>query len=120
MDNWKQVGMPSNRAEMLSVAVRANMRKRRDLPIAQAIQPVAAVAWAVVDGLADDQQLFAAAMQAQEALALHVGAFPERALLSQVIADCAPEDDAPAADGEAAGEGDEAPAGAQPAEREVA
>ena len=45
MHDWKLVGMPSNRAEMLSMAVRANMRKRRDLPIAMALQPVAAVAW---------------------------------------------------------------------------
>jgi hypothetical protein len=54
MDNWQKAGMPSNRAEMLSVAVRANMRKKKDLPIAMALQPVAAVAWAVVDGLADE------------------------------------------------------------------
>jgi len=93
MHDWKLVGMPSNRAEMLSMAVRANMRKRRDLPIAMALQPVAAVAWAVVDGLDDEQQLFEAALEAQGKLALRVGAVPERGLLSQVIADCAPEDD---------------------------
>lgn len=92
MDNWTQAGMPSNRAEMLSIAVRANMRRKRDLPIALALQPVAAVAWAVVDGLADEQQLFEAALEAQGKLALRVGAFPERGLLGQVIADCAPEE----------------------------
>ena len=93
MQDWKQVGMPSNRAETLSIAVRANMSQERDLPIALALQPVAALAWAVVDGLADEEQLFDAAMKAQAMLALRVGAFPERGLLSQVIADCAPEDD---------------------------
>ena len=93
MHDWKLVGMPSNRAEMLSMAVRANMRKKRDLPIALALQPVAAVAWAVVDGLTDEEQLFLAAMEAQAQIALYVGAVPERALLGQVIADCAPDDD---------------------------
>jgi hypothetical protein len=90
MDNWQKVGMPSNRAEMLSVAVRANMRKKKDLPIAMALQPVAATAWAVVDGLADEADLFAAALEAQKAIALRVGAFPERGLLDQVMSDCAP------------------------------
>lgn len=97
MGEWDAVGMPSNRAEMLSMAVRANMRKKRDLPVAMALQPVAAAAWAVVDGLLGEEQLFDAAMRAQERLALHVGAFPERALLGQVIGDVAPgdPDDAP-------------------------
>ena len=95
MGPWQQVGMPSNRAEMLTVAVKANMRKKRDLPIALALQPVAAVAWAMVDGTADDDQLLQAALEAQAKLALRVGAFPERNLLAQVIADCAPDDEVP-------------------------
>ncbi len=106
MNDWMQVGMPSNRAEMLSAAVGANMGSARDLPIAVAMQPVAAVAWAMVDGLATEADLFAAAIVAQHALALHVGAFPERGLLGQVLSDCAPAEmepplgaDPPARDG---------------------
>ncbi len=117
MHDWKLVGMPSNRAEMLSMAVRANMRKRRDLPIALALQPVAAVAWAVVDGLAGEEELFEAALEAQARLALRVGAFPERGLLSQVIADCAPEDDGDEVEDEAE---HVLPAEPAPAQREAA
>lgn len=91
MVEWEKLGMPSNRAEFLSGAVRANMKKAKDLPIAQALQPVAAVAWAVVDGLMDDDQLLAAAVAAQKKLALHLGAIPERALLIDVIEDCTAE-----------------------------
>ena len=86
-DQWCDGELPSNRAEVLSAAVRANMRRRRDLPIAFALQPVAAVAWAVVDGLATDEDLLAAALHARAELALRVGAYPERELLGLVIRD---------------------------------
>lgn len=91
MGEWEKLGMPSNRAEFLSGAVRANLKKPKDLPIAQALQPVAAVAWAVVDGLVDDEQLLAEAVAAQKKLVLHSGAISERALLIQVIEDCTAE-----------------------------
>ena len=106
------------------MALRANMRKERDLPIALALQPVAALAWAVVDGLSDEQELFAAAVEAQDKLALQMGAFAERGLLGQIISECAPdEDDSDGEDDADAGadEGaDEAPSLETPDEQEVA
>ena len=84
----QEEGVASNRAEVLSIAVRANMHRGRDLPIAEALQPVAAVAWAVVDGLADHEQLLATAQCALSRLALHIGAFEERKMLNRVIWDC--------------------------------
>ena len=125
MEKWKAAGMRSNRAEMVSAAVQANLRRRKDLPIAQALQPVAAVAWAVVDGLAGEDQLFAVTLEAEKKIALHTGAFAERMLLGQILCECAPdEDDAgdDPADGdgnEAAGETDAADADAAPATGEV-
>lgn len=128
MEKWKAAGMRSNRAEMVSAAVQANLRRRKDLPIAQALQPVAAVAWAVVDGLAGEDELFAATLEAEKKIALHTGAFAERMLLGQILCECAPdeddEDDAgdDPADGdgnEAAGETDAADADAAPATGEV-
>lgn len=124
MDKLKQAGMRSNRAEIVSSALRANMRRERDLPIALALQPVAALAWAVVDGLSDEQELFEAAVEAQEKLALQVGAFAERGLLGQIISECAPDEDDTDGEGDAdpgADEGaDEAPSLEAPDEQEVA
>jgi len=100
VDKWKTAGVRSNRAEVVSAALRANMRRKKDLPIALALQPVAAVAWAVVDGLAGEDELFAVALEAQDKLALHVGAFAERGLLGQIISECAPDEAEDEEDGE--------------------
>ena len=80
-------GKESQRAEVLSTAVAANMRRKKYLPIAYAMQPVAACAWAVVDGLASEADLHAEALAALKKLELHAKAFPERNLLSKVAED---------------------------------
>ena len=80
-------GKESQRAEVLSTAVAANMRRKKYLPIAYAMQPVAACAWAVVDGLAGEADLHAEALAALKKLELHAKAFPERNLLSKVAED---------------------------------
>ncbi len=83
-------GQLSARAEVLTTAVRANMRKKRDLPIAQALQPVATLAWGVVDGLSTDLELYEATQAALDGLALRIGAFPEKMLLSRVLNEVCP------------------------------
>ena len=80
-------GKDSQRAEVLSTAVAANMRRKKYLPIAYAMQPVAACAWAVVDGLASEADLHVEALAALKKLELHAKAFPERNLLSKVAED---------------------------------
>lgn len=114
MEKWKAAGMKSNRAEMVSAAVQANLRRKKDLPIALALQPVAAVAWAAVDGLAGEDELFAVTLEAETKIALHTGAFAERMLLGQILCECAPDED-----DEAAGETDAADADVAPATGEV-
>ncbi len=83
-------GQLSARAEVLTTAVRANMRKKRDLPIAQALQPVATLAWGAVDGLSTDLELYEATQAALDELALRIGAFPEKMLLSRVLNEVCP------------------------------
>lgn len=114
MEKWKAAGMKSNRAEMVSAAVQANLRRKKDLPIALALQPVAAVAWAAVDGLAGEDELFAVTLEAEKKIALHTGAFAERMLLGQILCECAPDEG-----DEAAGETDAADADAAPDTGEV-
>ena len=80
-------GKESQRAEVLSTAVAANMRRKKDLPIAYAMQPVAACAWAVVDGLASEADLHAEALTALEKIKLQAKALPERNLLGKVAED---------------------------------
>jgi len=80
-------GKESQRAEVLSTAVAANMRRRKDLPIALAMQPVAACAWAVVDGLASESDLHGEALAALEKIELRSKAIAERNLLAKVAED---------------------------------
>ena len=80
-------GKESQRAEVLSTAVAANMRRKKYLPIAYAMQPVAACAWAVVDGLASEADLHAEALTALEKIKLQAKALPERNLLAKVAED---------------------------------
>ena len=80
-------GKESQRAEVLSTALAANMRRRKDLPIALALQPVAACAWAVVGGLASEADLHAEALTALEKIKLQAKALPERNLLAKVAED---------------------------------
>jgi hypothetical protein len=80
-------GKESQRAEVLSAAVQVNMRRRKSLPIALAMQPVAACAWAVVDGLAGEVDLHAEALAALDKIKLHARALPERNLLAKVAED---------------------------------
>ena len=110
MEKWKAAGMKSNRAEMVSAAVQANLRRKKDLPIALALQPVAAVAWAAVDGLAGEDELFAVTLEAEKKIALHTGAFAERMLLGQILCECAPDEDDEADAGDDAADADAAPA----------
>ena len=80
-------GKESQRAEVLSTAVAANMRRRKDLPIALAMQPVAACAWAVVDGLASESDLHGEALAALKKIELRSKAIAERNLLAKVAED---------------------------------
>ena len=80
-------GKESQRAEVLSTAVAANMRRRKDLPIALAMQPVAACAWAVVGGLASEADLHAEALIALGQIELRSKVPAERSLLAKVAED---------------------------------
>ena len=83
----EQFGKESQRAEVLSTAVAANMRRKKDLPIALAMQPVAACAWAVVGGLASEADLHAEALAALKKIELRSKAIAERNLLAKVAED---------------------------------
>ena len=80
-------GKESQRAEVLSTALAANMRRRKDLPIALALQPVAACAWAVVGGLASEADLHAEALVALGQIELRSKVPAERSLLAKVAED---------------------------------
>ena len=80
-------GKESQRAEVLSTALAANMRRRKDLPIALAMQPVAACAWAVVGGLVSEADLHAEALIALGQIELRSKVPAERSLLAKVAED---------------------------------